>query len=214
MPTTAARTRPSIHGDVIHSRPLPVNYGTGRRYGVLRNQRRHASRRGRSKRPGALGLSWRPSTLQVPAPARRHAVPLTSRTCSRPESDAQGLLLRRFNRSLPERWTTPRCGSFRRCGAAAGCCTVRRDQPGGAPLKWRVGCPNLTNDTGCTPTSSRSARPGRCRASPFSRASPPPRPWWSSAAATTAARTPTAPRRLHRPQGQFGLHPQCGHRRS
>ena len=26
---TGARTRPSIHGDVIHSRPLPVNYGAG-----------------------------------------------------------------------------------------------------------------------------------------------------------------------------------------
>lgn len=27
--TTPARTRPSMHGDVIHSRPLPVNYGAG-----------------------------------------------------------------------------------------------------------------------------------------------------------------------------------------
>ncbi|HET8748008.1 MAG TPA: PilC/PilY family type IV pilus protein, partial [Ramlibacter sp.] len=144
------RTRPSIHGDVIHSRPLPVNYGDsgvtvyyGANDGMLR-----AVNAETGKERWAFVAPEHYDRFQ-----RLHDnVPLVNY----PNVDASlnprprdyffdgslGLYQKADNSKV---WIF---ASQRRGGRMLyGFNVTNPDSP---ELLWRVGCPNMTNDTGCT----------------------------------------------------------------
>jgi type IV pilus assembly protein PilY1 len=165
------QTRPTIHGDVVHSRPLPVNYGLstdksgtkvvvfyGTNDGVLRAVStntgqelwsfvapEHHSRLKRLYDNNQLIafpniLAQHAVTPMTPAPARKDYF----------FDGTVGLLQSTDNSKI---WIFP---SMRRGGRMLYAFDVSpsdpsNPQPQTTPiLKWRIGCPNLDNDTGCT----------------------------------------------------------------
>jgi hypothetical protein len=146
-------TRPSIHGDVIHSRPLPVNYGgtTGVRvfYGANDGALHTVSANtgvetwsfvapeffGRLQRlmdNGPLVSYPNLSNAISPAPARKDYF----------FDGSIGLYQNADNSKV---WIFP---SMRRGGRMLyGLDVTHPDQP---VYKWKAGCPNLTDDIGCT----------------------------------------------------------------
>jgi len=147
-------TRPSIHGDVAHSRPLPVNYGGttgvvvyyGANDGSLRAVRgdngrelwafvapeHHAKlRRLHDQSPLVLYPNMA-APFPVPTPTRKDYF----------FDGSAGLYQNADNSKI---WIYP---SMRRGGRMLYAFDVTN--PSFPQMKWRVGCPNLTNDTGCT----------------------------------------------------------------
>jgi hypothetical protein len=146
-------TRPSIHGDVIHSRPLPVNYGgtTGVRvfYGANDGALHAVSANtgvetwsfvapeffGRLQRlmdNSPLVSYPNLSSAISPAPARKDYF----------FDGSIGLYQNADNSKV---WIFP---AMRRGGRMLyGLDVTHPDQP---VYKWKAGCPNLTDDTGCT----------------------------------------------------------------
>lgn len=143
------RTRPSIHGDVIHSRPLPVNYGSGvtvyygANDGMLRavnadtGQERWAfvapEHYGRFKR---LHDNW-PLVNYPNVDSSLNPLPRDYFF-----DGSMGLYQKADNSKI---WVF---ASQRRGGRMLyGFNITNPDQP---ELMWRVGCPNMANDTDCT----------------------------------------------------------------
>lgn len=146
-------TRPSIHGDVIHSRPLPVNYGgtTGVRvfYGANDGALHAVSANtgvetwsfvapeffGRLQRlmdNSPLVSYPNLSSAISPAPARKDYF----------FDGSIGLYQNADNSKV---WIFP---AMRRGGRMLyGLDVTHPDQP---VYKWKAGCPNLTDDLGCT----------------------------------------------------------------
>lgn len=148
-----ADVRPSIHGDVAHSRPLPVNYGGstgvvvfyGANDGALRAVRgddgkelwaffapeHHAKlRRLYDQSPLVMYPTMTPP-FPVPTPTRKDYF----------FDGSAGLFQNADNSKI---WIFP---SMRRGGRMIyGFDVTNPAQP---QMKWRAGCPNLTNDTGC-----------------------------------------------------------------
>ncbi len=146
--------RPSVHGDVAHSRPLPVNYGGstgvvvyyGANDGALRAVRgndgrelwafvapeHHAKlRRVKEQSPLVLYPSMA-APFPSPMPLRKDYF----------FDGAAGLYQNADDSRI---WIFP---SMRRGGRMLYGFDVTN--PALPSLKWRAGCPNLTNDTGCT----------------------------------------------------------------
>jgi Tfp pilus tip-associated adhesin PilY1 len=146
-------TRPSIHGDVIHSRPLPVNYGgtTGVRvfYGA-NDGALHAVNANSGVEswsfvaPEFFGRLQRLmdnsplvsypnlSSAITPAPARKDYF----------FDGSIGLYQNADNSKV---WIFP---AMRRGGRMLyGLDVTNPDRPA---FKWKAGCPNLTDDVGCT----------------------------------------------------------------
>lgn len=153
--STSRRTRPSIHGDVIHSRPLPVNYGNGAvtvYYGANDGFMRAVdAETGRERwafvAPEHMGRFQR---LHDNAPLVNYpnVDPLLN---PRPRDyffdGSMGLFQTADNSRI---WIF---ASQRRGGRMLyGFDVTNPDAP---QLKWRVGCPNLGDDTGCTPGFDR-----------------------------------------------------------
>ena len=184
--------RPSAHGDVIHSRPVAINYGTdapaGR--GVLRRQRRRAACD--QRQPRAILEADRDSAINGVAAGQE----IWSFVAPEffPTSSACEPMIQR-DRYLP---TVP-CHARRRCrsrtastvttaykgdehsgsldGASGrpGRLRVRRRghrirDPSPPSLKWKIGCPNADQTTPVAlPDSTASGRPGprrRCLSPP------------------------------------------------
>jgi len=145
-----ARTRPSIHGDVIHSRPLPVNYGDagvtvyyGANDGMLR----------------AVDASTGKERWAYVAPehysqyARLHDnQPLVKYPNVAPELNPlpkgyffDGSLGLYQNANNSRIWIFP---SMRRGGRMLYAFDVT--DPASPRIKWRIGCPNQDNTAGCT----------------------------------------------------------------
>ncbi|MBW8901380.1 MAG: hypothetical protein JF619_25450, partial [Massilia sp.] len=146
-------TRPSIHGDVIHSRPLPVNYGGTtkvRVYYGANDGALHAidaatgvekwslvapeffSRLGRLK----------DNSPQVSYPSLASGITPTPQPKDYFFDGSLGLFQNADNSKV---WIFP---SMRRGGRMLyGIDVTHPDSP---TLKWRAGCPNLGDDTGCT----------------------------------------------------------------
>jgi type IV pilus assembly protein PilY1 len=148
--STAARTRPSIHGDVIHSRPLPVNYGDagvtvfyGANDGMLRAvNAENGQERWAFVAPEHYGRFQR----------QHDNVPLVNY----PNVDSSLNPLPRdyfFDGSmgLHQKADNSRVWIFasqRRGGRMLyGFDVTNPDVPA---LLWRVGCPHMSDDTGCT----------------------------------------------------------------
>lgn len=149
----AGRTRPSIHGDVVHSRPLPVNYGGstgvtayyGANDGMLR-----AVDASTGKERWALVAPESYSKLQ-----RLHDnspminYPLLPSGIS-PTPSAKDYFfdgsIGHFQDSDNSRvWIYP---TQRRGGRMIYGLSVT--DPATPVLKWRVGCPSLSSDAGCS----------------------------------------------------------------
>jgi type IV pilus assembly protein PilY1 len=147
-----ARTRASIHGDVIHSRPLPVNYGEagvtvyyGTNDGMLR-----AVDAATGKERWAYVAPEHYSNYQrlhdnSPVLTFQNANPTTSATSKKYFFDGSiGVYQKADNSKV---WMFP---SMRRGGRMLYGFDVT--DPASPILKWRVGCPNQSDNTGCTST--------------------------------------------------------------
>jgi Tfp pilus tip-associated adhesin PilY1 len=151
--TASSTTRPSIHGDVIHSRPLPVNYGgsTGVRvYYGANDGALHAvdadsgverwsfvapeffPRLARLKDNSPLISYPNLSPAIIPAPAPKDYY----------FDGSIGLFQNADNSKV---WIFP---TMRRGGRMLYGLDVTR--PNSPAFKWKAGCPNLNDDVGCT----------------------------------------------------------------
>ena len=156
-------TRPSLHGDVIHSRPLAIDYGAstgvtvfyGANDGTLRAVD-SASGKERWSLVANEFFSARTTSGGVsPLQRLKDNTPLVSYGTS-PLSGSQprdylfdgsiGIYQNGDNSSV---WIYP---TMRRGGRMIYGLDVTT--PGSPSFKWKIGCPNLTNDTGCTSGTS------------------------------------------------------------
>lgn len=158
--TPAALTRPSLHGDTIHSQPVPVTYSGstgayiyyGSNDGMLRainaatGQEQWAfvapefySRLNRLKTQSPLILYPNQPAGIVPTPTKKDYF----------FDGPIGLYQNANNSNI---WIYP---TMRRGGRMLYAFDVT--SPAAPVFKWKVGCPNLTNDTGCAAVTSPSS---------------------------------------------------------
>ena len=149
-----ADVRPSIHGDVAHSRPLPVNYGGSAGVVVYYGANDGALRAVRGDDGKELWAFFAPEhhaklrrlydqspLVMYPTMAAPFPVPTPTRKDYFFDGSA-GLFQNADNSKI---WIFP---SMRRGGRMIyGFDVTNPAQP---QMKWRAGCPNLTNDTDCT----------------------------------------------------------------
>ena len=146
--------RPSVHGDVIHSRPLPVNYGGttgvvvyyGANDGTFRSVQANTGRENWSFIapeffPRLERLLTEKPLLNYPTATG----PNTSATALPKDYffDGSTGIYQTANNSAV--WVFP---TMRRGGRMIYALDVT--SPTSPVFKWKAGCPNLTNDTGCT----------------------------------------------------------------
>lgn len=148
-----ATTRPSIHGDVIHSRPLPVNYGGGTGvtvfYGANDGTLRALDADSGVERWAFIAPEFFPRLSRLKSNSPRVAYPNLPDDIS-PAPTAKdyffdgstGVYQTADNKKV---WIYPTMRRGGRMIYALDVSTV------GTPVyKWKAGCPNLGNDTGCT----------------------------------------------------------------
>jgi type IV pilus assembly protein PilY1 len=146
-------TRPSLHGDSIHSRPLPVDYGGTTAvtvyYGSNDGTLRAVDTTTGKERWAFIAPEFFPtlSRLMNNSPLVNYPGMPTGVTPTPTAKDyyfdgSLGLYQTVGNSSV---WIYP---SMRRGGRMIYALNVTN--PASPILKWKIGCPNLTNDTGCT----------------------------------------------------------------
>ncbi|MGX4641338.1 pilus assembly protein [Massilia sp. SYSU DXS3249] len=145
-------TRPSIHGDVIHSRPLPVNYGTGGVtvfYGANDGTFRALNADTGVERWAFVAPEFLPRLSRLKSNSPLVAYP----GMATPEGPAptpkdyffDGSTGIYQNADSSKIWVYP---TMRRGGRMIYALDVTKaNEP---VFKWKAGCPNLGNDTGCT----------------------------------------------------------------
>jgi type IV pilus assembly protein PilY1 len=156
-------TRPSLHGDVIHSRPLAIDYGgaTGVSvfYGANDGTLRAVDSATGKERWALVAnefFSARATSGGVsPLQRLRDNTPLVSYGAT-PMVDSQlrdylfdGSIGLYQNADSSKVWIYP---TMRRGGRTIYGLDV--SSPGSPSFKWKVGCPNLTDDTGCSAGTS------------------------------------------------------------
>ncbi|MBK4735022.1 pilus assembly protein [Noviherbaspirillum pedocola] len=167
--SNTTETRPSIHGDVVHSRPLPVNYGStngvtvyyGANDGTLRAiDASNGAERWAFIAPEFFGKLQR---LQTNSPLIAYPGMLTSGITPTPTSKDyffDGPIGLYQNADSSKVWIYP---SMRRGGrmlyaldvSPPATSTSTSTPPQWTPaVKWKFGCPNLGDDTGCTANAS------------------------------------------------------------
>lgn len=149
--TPSTRTRASIHGDVVHSRPLPVNYGSnsivvyyGANDGMLRAVDASTGREKWAFLP--YEFNSRLQRLQDNEPKISYPSMSGSITPTPTAKDyfwdgSIGVVQNADNTKV---WLYP---TMRRGGRMIYALDVTN--PASPSIKWKTGCPNLTNDTGC-----------------------------------------------------------------
>ena len=158
-PATLSKTRPSIHGDVIHSRPLPINYGDsdtegvtvfyGSNDGTLRavNAKSGVERWALVAPEFNSRLSRLMDNFPVVAyPDDKGVLPTDGATRKDYFFDGNiGVYQNAKIGTGSETWIYP---TMRRGGRMIyGLDVSDKTKPA---FKWSVGCPNLNDDTGCT----------------------------------------------------------------
>jgi hypothetical protein len=145
-------TRPSIHGDVIHSRPLPVNYGgtTGITvfYGANDGTFRAVDAATGKEKWAFVAPEFfsRLSRLMTDSPLVSYPnTTITSATAKDYFFDGSTGVYQDANLTNPTVWIFP---TMRRGGRMIYAFDV--SNPNSPSFKWKAGCPNLSNDTGCT----------------------------------------------------------------
>jgi len=158
---TSTEMRPSAHGDVVHSRPVAINLGTdtapkvlvfyGANDGVFRAVNGNRSLAIGSAQPGAEVWSFIPpefysnikrihdNNVQISYPNITSGSPLPK------PYGMDGSVTAYVNGSNAWIYTT-----MRRGGRALYAFNVDRTNPANITLKWKRGCPNRTDDTGCS----------------------------------------------------------------
>ena len=152
---TDANTRPSIHGDVIHSRPLPVNYGDDGvvvYYGANDGYFRAVDANTGKELWAFIAPEFFPRLQRLKDQTPLVAYPNVSGTGDVAATGAQkdyyfdGSTGVYQNATGSVAWVFP---SMRRGGRMLyGFNVSSRTTPS---LMWAVGCPNLANDNNCTP---------------------------------------------------------------
>jgi type IV pilus assembly protein PilY1 len=148
--STTARTRPSIHGDVVHSRPLPVNYGGnnvtvyyGSNDGMLRAvDATNGRERWAFVAPEHFGKFQRLHDNAPPIAFPHVDAALNPKPKDYFFDGSFGLFQNGDNSKI---WIF---ASMRRGGRMLYAFDVT--DPDAPKLKWKVGGPNMSDDTGCT----------------------------------------------------------------
>lgn len=156
LSNSATNVRPSVHGDVIHSRPLPVNYGSavsviyGANDGMLRAVDGSTGRERWAFVPpeflGKLQRQYDNSPL-VSVPNLPTGITPTPIKKDYGFDGEIGIFQPADNSKI---WVYP---SMRRGGRMIYALDVTAVDSN-PTLKWRFGCPNLANDTGCSSGAS------------------------------------------------------------
>jgi type IV pilus assembly protein PilY1 len=145
--------RPSVHGDAIHSRPLPIDYGgtTGVTvyYGANDGTLRAADAATGKERWAFIAPEFFPtlSRLSSNSPIINY-VGMPAGVIPTPTAKDyyfDGSIGLYQNADNSKVWIYP---SMRRGGRTIYAFDVTA--PASPSLKWKIGCPNLANDTGCT----------------------------------------------------------------
>lgn len=158
--TPSTSTRPSIHGDVVHSRPLPVDYGGtngvviyyGAGDGAFRAVDADTGQEMWSfVAPESYGTLQRlldnTPLIQTPSPTPPGGIAVTGTTPKDFFFDGStGLYQNADNSSI---WIYP---AMRRGGRMLYAFDV--SAPTNPRFKWKVGCPSQGNDVGCTSNMS------------------------------------------------------------
>ena len=145
--------RPSVHGDVVHSRPLPVNYGAGGVtvfYGANDGTLRAVNAATGAERWAFVAPEFYPrlQRLKDNSPLINYPGMLSSSITPTPTGKDyffDGAIGVYQNADNSKVWIYP---GMRRGGRMLYAFDVTN--PVAPVLKWKAGCPNLTNDTGCT----------------------------------------------------------------
>jgi hypothetical protein len=149
--TSTTITRPSIHGDVIHSRPLPVNYGgtTGVRvfYGANDGALHAVDAASGIERWSFVAPEFfgRLGRLRDDAPLVSYPTVPSGAAASPKDYYFDGSTGLYQNADNSRVWIFP---TMRRGGRMLyGFDVTRPDAPA---FKWKAGCPNMANDDGCS----------------------------------------------------------------
>ena len=147
---TLPRSRPSIHGDVVHSRPLPVNYGAAGvtvYYGANDGMLRAVDATTGKERWAYVAPEHYPAYQRLHDNTPLVSYPNVTSTLNPQPKDYffDGSFALYQNLDSTKIWIFP---SMRRGGRMLYAFDV--SDPASPRIKWRIGCPNLTNDTGCT----------------------------------------------------------------
>ncbi len=163
---TSTEMRPSAHGDVVHSRPVAVNYGTdaspqvvvfyGGNDGVLRAINGNRSTNIGSYVPGQELWSFVAPEFYASIKRLRDNSPRVSyygNTTGTPTPQPKpygmdGPMAVYANPANAQPSTVWLYATQRRGGRNLYAFNV--STPASPSLKWRLGCPNLGNDTGCS----------------------------------------------------------------
>ena len=149
---TAGKTRPSIHGDVVHSRPLPVNYGAsgvtvyyGSNDGMFRAVDASTGKeRWAFVSPEAHSkfARQRANSPLINYPTLASGITPTPTSKDYFFDGSAGIFQNSDNSKV---WIYP---TMRRGGRFIyGFDVTNANSPS---VKWRAGCPNASNDTGCS----------------------------------------------------------------
>ena len=155
-PTDDSKTtsiRPTVHGDVVHSRPMPINYGstqtviyygandgwfraadsaTGKELWAYVAPEFYASLPRLRQNSPLISYNWLSSLSLTPPPLPKNYY-------------FDGSIGAYENADYSKVWIFP---TMRRGGRMIYAFDVTT--PMAPTLKWKVGCPNLTDDVGCT----------------------------------------------------------------
>jgi type IV pilus assembly protein PilY1 len=150
---TSNTTRPSIHGDVIHSRPLPVNYGADKGgvtvfYGANDGTLRALNAATGVERWAFIAPEFFPrlSRLKSNSPLVLYPnMPAMDIDPVRKDYFFDGSTGVYQDATSTNVWIYP---TMRRGGRMIYALNV--SDVASPSFKWKAGCPNLTNDTGCT----------------------------------------------------------------
>lgn len=147
-------TRASIHGDVVHSRPLPINYGSGNvvvYYGANDGMFRAVDATNGREKWAFLPYEFnsRLQRLQDNEPKINYpSISGVSPTPTAKDYFWDGSIGVVQNADNSKVWIYP---TMRRGGRLTYALDVTTsDSP---TIKWKAGCPNLTNDTDCIGSS-------------------------------------------------------------
>jgi type IV pilus assembly protein PilY1 len=152
-------TRPSVHGDVIHSRPLAIDYGdpTGVvvYYGSNDGAFRAVDGSSGHERWAFVANEFFSARTTSGGASPLQRLKDNTLLVSYGTSPLAGSQLRDYlfdgsigsyqNADLSKVWIYP---TMRRGGRMVYALDV--SNPGSPVFKWKIGCPNLDNDTGCT----------------------------------------------------------------
>jgi hypothetical protein len=146
-------TRPSIHGDVIHSRPLPINYGgtTGVTvfYGANDGNLHAVNAATGVERWSFVAPEFFPRLGRLMSNSPLVSYPNLDATISPPPMPKDyffdGSIGVFQNADSSKVWIYP---TMRRGGRMI--YGINATDPAAPAFMWKAGCPNLNNDTGCT----------------------------------------------------------------